>query len=325
MPDERTGPDAWRSMLVRQVRSEAPRVLSLTLVDPAGGPVAGWEPGAHIDVALPSGIVRQYSLCGDDRNPTSYTVAVLHEPAGRGGSREVHTTALAGREVKVRGPRNRFPLAIARRHCLIAGGIGVTPILAMVRALEREGRRWDVLYCGHHGDMAFTEDLRKVNADRVAIVETDRQGRPDLWGVIGRLPAGTAVYCCGPSSLIADVTTACEQAGDGLMLRCERFAAAPAAAAAVTAENRPVEVRLARSGKTITVPVGRTILDAVRDIRPDMPFSCEEGYCGTCETRVLDGVPDHRDEVLGRAEHEQNRTMMICVSRAESDALVLDI
>lgn len=325
MPDERTGPEAWRSMLVKQVRSEAPRVLSLTLVDPAGGPVAAWKPGAHIDVALPSETVRQYSLCGDDQDPTSYTVAVLYEPEGRGASREVHTTAMVGRTVEVRGPRNHFPLAAADRHYLIAGGIGITPVLAMARALEREGRRWHVLYCGRKADMAFTAELLAVNAGRVSIVETDEEGRPDVQRLIGALPPDTAVYCCGPASLIADVSTACEQAENGLVLRYERFAAAPVPAAAGNAEDRPVEVRLAKSEKTITVPAGRTILDAVREIRPDVPFSCEEGYCGTCETRVLDGTPDHRDEVLSSAEHKQNHTMMICVSRAESGALVLDL
>jgi ferredoxin-NADP reductase len=267
--------------------------------------------------------VRQYSLCGDDQDRTSYTVAVLHEPAGRGGSREVHTTALVGTQLKVSGPRNHFPLAQASEHLLIAGGIGITPILAMARALQRAGQPWHAVYCGHHGDMAFTDELRALDAERTTIVATDRSGRPDLKAMISALPEGAAVYCCGPPSLIADVTACCTR--EDLTLHVERFTADPAATKPPAGEDRPFEVELAATGASVTVAPDQTILDAVREVRPDVLSSCEEGFCGTCETRVLVGIPDHRDEVLGAAEHAQNRTMMICVSRARSDRLVLDL
>jgi ferredoxin-NADP reductase len=323
MPDTSPERDDRRSLLVKQVRAESSRVFSLTLIDPAGDAVPPWEPGAHLDLVLPSGTIRQYSLCGDDRDRKSYTVAVRHDPGGRGGSHEVHTTPMVGREVRVIGPRNHFPLAAADQHLLVAGGIGITPILAMARTLERTGQAWHVVYCGHRRDMAFVDELLDVNPGRVTIVETDHQGRPDLDALIDRLPAGAAVYCCGPPSLVADVRSSC--AGKGLTVRIERFTADPDATPAGTDGDGDIEVELVRSGTTITVPPGRTILDSVREVRPDVPSSCEEGYCGTCETRVLDGTPDHRDDVLGPSEHDGNHTMMICVSRARSKRLVLDL
>ncbi|MEW2289463.1 PDR/VanB family oxidoreductase [Streptomyces sp. NPDC047841] len=314
-----------RTLLVKQVRAEAPQVVTLTLVDPAGGPLPPWEPGAHVELVLPSGLVRQYSLCGDDLDRTSYTVAVRHETGGRGGSREIHTSALVGRELAVRGPRNHFPLARAARHFLVAGGIGVTPVLAMARALQRSGQDWQVLYCGHHGDMPFVDELNGLDADRVTVVRTDRDGRPDIASLIGRLPEGTTVYCCGPPSLLTDVTKAAAAAGAGLEVRVERFSSSSEAPPGPAEGDHTFEVELARSGAVITVPAERSVLDAVRDVRPDVPFSCEEGYCGSCETRVVDGTPDHRDEVLGANEHARGSTMMICVSRAVSPRLVLDL
>lgn len=325
MPD--TLPDSGRdrTLLVKQVRAEAPRVVTLTLVDPTGEPLPSWEPGAHLDLVLPSGATRQYSLCGDNQDKASYTVAVQHEPAGRGGSREVHTTPLVGKHLTVRGPRNRFPLVPAEDHFLIAGGIGITPILAMARVLERTGQRWHVLYCGRGGSMAFLDELRAINTNRVTIAQTDQTGRPNVEAFINWLPEGTAVYCCGPSSLTAEVVAACTNSGSGLHVHVERFTANPDANTARAEGDTPITIELAQSGLQVTVRADQTILDSVREVCPDVPFSCEEGYCGTCETRVLDGTPDHRDEVLGANEHGRNQTMMICVSRAKSERLVLDL
>jgi ferredoxin-NADP reductase len=312
-------------MLVKQIRSETPRVVTLTLTDPGGGALPHWEPGAHIELVLPSGAIRQYSLCGDDQDKASYRIAVLHEGEGRGGSREVHTTALVGKDLAVRGPHNHFALGPAERYLLVAGGIGVTPILAMARGLERTGKAWRAVYCGHSGSMALSDELSAVNADRVTIVETDKQGRPDLAALIDGAAPGTAVYVCGPAPLIAAVRQLCEEADPPLPVRCERFAADPAARPADPTGDGPFEVEMARSGTTVTVAAGQTILDAVREVCPGVPFSCEEGYCGTCETRVLDGVPDHRDDVLSAVEHERSATMMICVGRSKTPRLTLDI
>jgi ferredoxin-NADP reductase len=312
-------------MLVKQIRSETPGVITLTLTDPGGGALPHWEPGAHIELVLPSGAIRQYSLCGDDQDKTTYRIAVLREGEGRGGSREVHTTALVGKDLTVHGPRNHFALAPAERYLLLAGGIGVTPILAMARALERTGKPWRAVYCGHSGEMALSGELCAVNGDRVTIVETDKRGRPDLAALIRAAAPGTAVYVCGPAPLIAAVREHCEQVDPPLPVRCERFGADPGARPPDASGDSPFEVVLARSGTTVTVAAEQTILAAVREVRPDIPFSCEEGYCGTCETRVLGGVPDHRDDVLSATEHERNVTMMICVSRAKSPRLTLDL
>ncbi|MFE4539986.1 PDR/VanB family oxidoreductase [Streptomyces scopuliridis] len=325
MPEDTPDPGHPGTLLVKQIRSESPHVVTLTLVDPAGRTLPPWEAGAHLDLVLPSGTIRQYSLCGDDQDRTSYTIAVQHEPAGRGGSHEVHTVPLVGKELTVRGPRNHFSLARSEQHFLIAGGIGITPILAMARALERAGQSWQLLYCGHRHNMPFVDALQDIDPERVTVVETDQRGRPAVRDLISRLPAGTAVYCCGPASLISDVKAASEATGNGLVVRVERFAADPESFPVRTDGDRPVEVELARTGTTITVPADRTILEAVREVRPDVPFSCEEGYCGSCETRVLGGTPDHRDEVLGTNEQGRDRTMMICVSRATSERLLLDL
>ncbi|MFB6931359.1 PDR/VanB family oxidoreductase [Streptomyces chartreusis] len=325
MPEATSEPGNAKTLLVKQIRSESPRVITLTLVDPAGEPFPPWEAGAHLDVELPSGTIRQYSLCGDNQDKTSYTIAVQHEPAGRGGSHEVHTAPLIGKELTVRGPRNHFPLISSEEHFLIAGGIGITPILAMARVLERTGQRWQVVYCGHRRDMPFIDELRNVNPHRVTIIETDQQGRPDVRAVINQLPSDTAVYCCGPASLISDISEACAETDKGLTLRVERFTADPQSRPLQTDGDTSIEVELAQSGTVISVPADQTILEAVREIRPDVPFSCEEGYCGSCETRVLDGTPDHRDEVLGTNERGRDGTMMICVSRAKSQRLLLDL
>ncbi|GEL20289.1 PDR/VanB family oxidoreductase [Pseudonocardia asaccharolytica] len=325
MADEWHFGEGWTPMLVEQIRSESRNIVSVTLVDPDGQAVPAWEPGAHIELLLPSGRIRQYSLCGDDQDKTSLTVAVLHEPAGRGGSREVHTTALVGSQIGVRGPRNNFRLAQAHQHLLIAGGIGVTPIVAMARALERAGADWRLVYLGRSGEMAFMAELRDINPGRADIVETDRSGRPDLAASIAGLHSGTAVYCCGPASLLADATRLCELAPADLILRTERFAAASSPGPAAVAGDESIEVELARTGQTVTVAPDRSILESVRDVRPDVPSSCEEGYCGTCETRVLEGTPNHRDDVLGAAEREKGDTMMICVSRAHTPRLLLDL
>lgn len=312
------------AMVIRRIRHEARRVISLTLVDPGGRPVPKWEPGAHIDLLLPSGTVRQYSLCGDPAETAALTIAVRHEPDGRGGSHELHTIAAVGTQLHIRAPRNQFSLTQASNHLLIAGGIGVTPILPMARELERRQQGWHAVYCGRHDTMPFVDELRATDPRRVTIRATDHHGRPDLAAMIADLPHGAAVYCCGPPTLIAEVTTCCARRTD-LILHTERFTADPTAPASNRDRDRDIDLELAMSGTKITVPAGQTILEAIRKIRPDIPFSCTEGYCGTCETRVLDGIPEHHDTVLDTTERAANKKMMICVSRARTQHLTLDL
>ncbi|MEU8851559.1 PDR/VanB family oxidoreductase [Streptomyces sp. NPDC048564] len=266
-----------------------------------------WEPGAHLDVVLPSGLVRQYSLCGDPEDTSSYTVATRLVPDGRGGSREVHEQVREGMELEVRGPRNRFPLVAASSYVFVAGGIGITPILPMLRALP-DGVEWRLLYCGRdRASMPFLEEIEKLGGgNRVTVVE----GPPDLGVLLADVPDGAAVHCCGPEGLMAAV----EERFPGVHL--ERFAPRSSAGGAF-------EVELRRSGRTLTVPADSTVLAAVRAQLPDTAYSCEQGFCGTCQQRVLEGEVDHRDELLTDAERSDS--MLICVSRARGDRLVLDL
>lgn len=322
-------PFATRALRVTAMRWEAEAVVTLELRDPGEGTLPAWVPGAHIELRLPSGLIRQYSLCGDPDDASHYTVAVLREPNGRGGSREIHDTALVGRTVAVRGPRNHFELRPAPSYVFLAGGIGVTPIRAMARAAARAGTPWTLHYGGRSArHMAFRDDLASLASPKhhVALVPQDTHGVLDLAAILADAPAEAVVYACGPEGMLRAVEQACAETEPPRTLRLERFAAASSTGAPVPAGgDTAFEVELRRSGLTVTVPPDRTVLDAVRDVLPDAPASCEEGFCGTCETRVLDGRPDHRDQILTDDEKEESATMMICVSRCRDHRLVLDL
>ena len=295
-------------LLVADKEKVADDVVRLTLRDPGGGPLPPWDPGAHIDVELPGG-VRQYSLCGRPEDTSAYQVAVLREPAGRGGSAYVHDDLVPGQHVVVSAPRNHFPLVPAERYVFVAGGIGITPILPM---LERAGD-WQLVYGGRtRSSMAFTEELARYG-DRVTIRPQDEDGLLDL----ARLPVGpgTAVYCCGPAPLLAAV-----EALGFENLHVERFTPEPD-----DGPRTAFEVQLAGSGRVLAVPADRSILDVVEEAGVPVLSSCREGTCGTCETGLLGGTPDHRDAVLTAAEREESEVLMLCVSRARSPRLVLDL
>ncbi|MFC5212893.1 PDR/VanB family oxidoreductase [Streptomyces coerulescens] len=292
-------------------------VLALTLRHPLGGQLPAWEPGAHIDVVLGPELERQYSLCGDPADRGAWRIAVLREPAGRGGSAHVHGQLGHGDKVRVRGPRNHFRLEPAPRYRFIAGGIGITPILPMLAAAEAARAEWTLLYGGRtRRSMAFRGELERYG-DRVTVVPQDESGLLDLAPVLDDLPDGTLVYCCGPGPLLDAVEERCP-AG---ILHVERF----------QPKGRPAdqqaefEVELTQSGRTLTVAPGVSVLDTVRAAGIEVLYSCTEGTCGTCETDVLDGTPDHRDSVLTREEQERGETMMICVSRCRGKRLVLDL
>ncbi|ARP69926.1 oxidoreductase [Streptomyces pluripotens] len=274
-----------------------------------------WEPGAHLDLVLPSGLVRQYSLCGDPTDASSYTIAARLVENGRGGSREVHEQLAEGMELEVRGPRNRFPLVEAPSYVFIAGGIGITPVLPMLRALP-DGTDWRLLYGGRtRASMPFLQEVRELAGDRLTVAAEDEDGRPDLAAVFAGTAEGTAVYCCGPEGLMEAVEA---RLPAGATLHLERFA--PRASAD---GNREFELELRRSGRTLAVPADSTVLAAVRRELPGTAYSCEQGFCGTCQQRVLEGEVDHRDELLTDAERADS--MLICVSRARSERLVLDL
>ncbi|MFE5908020.1 PDR/VanB family oxidoreductase [Streptomyces wedmorensis] len=303
-----------RKVLVTGRATPAEGVVELRL---EGAGLPAWQPGAHIDLVLPSGLVRQYSLCGDPADTGAYTVAtrlIEEEQGGRGGSREVHEQLHDGVEVEIRGPRNRFPLIDSPAYVFVAGGIGVTPVLPMVRAAEAAGAEWRLVYCGRsRATMPYLDEIERLGRDRVTVVAEDESGRPDL-GFLGELPDGTAVYCCGPDGLMDAVGAAMPE---GRTARFERFSAA------ATTGGTAFEVELRRSGRTVAVAADQSVLEAVREELPGITYSCRQGFCGTCQQRVLEGEIEHRDELLTDAE--RGDSMLICVSRCAGKRLVLDL
>lgn len=313
-----------RTVAVADRRELSTGVVEITLTDPSGQPLAPWGAGAHIDLELPSGLVRQYSLCGQPGHTGSYTVAVLREAGGRGGSIEVHENLTKGAAVALRGPRNHFELHPARRYLFLAGGIGITPILAMARQAAAAGTPWTMIYGGRsRSTMAYLPELAQIAGGEVNTVAQDEQGLPDFAAAMRGLADGDAVYACGPEPMLHAV----EELGEQLLapgtLHLERFAAKDGEP--VDTAGTEFEVELAQSGTTLRVPSNARLIDVVRTVVPHVPFSCEEGYCGSCETRVLCGRPDHRDQILSDEEREANDTMMICVGRSLTPKLVLDL
>jgi ferredoxin-NADP reductase len=313
-------------VIVTQRANEADGVVGLTLEHPEGGVLPAWTPGAHVDVTLPSGLIRQYSLCGDPSTASRYRIAVLREEVSRGGSEEVHDAVPVGTTLSLRGPRNHFPLVDAPDYLFIAGGVGITPILAMVREIASRGKPWRLVYGGRRrASMAFVNELAAVPGGAVEIVPEDEVGRPDIAAFLGARTPETAVYCCGPEGLLRAVEENCDRLGISGWLHVERFGANSAVPTPEATGESSFEVHLAQSDLTLVVPPDRSLLSVVRDVLPDVAFSCEEGTCGTCETGVLEGLPDHRDQVLTDEEREAGDTMMICVGRSLSPRLVLNL
>ncbi|HVV12983.1 PDR/VanB family oxidoreductase [Amycolatopsis sp.] len=307
-------------LLVARKEILAEGVVRLTLRDPSGAPLPAWEPGAHVDLVPRPDLVRQYSLCGDPADRSALTVAVLREQHGRGGSRYVHDELSEGDRLRIRGPRNHFALAEARRYLFIAGGIGITPIVPMLAAAEARGADWRLVYGGRtRASMAFREELCTAYGDRVSVWPQDEMGLLDLDGLLAEPRTDTAVYCCGPEPLLAAVEERCGAWPPGA-LHVERFSPKESAA-----PNGSFEVELAQSGRVVKVPENMSILQAIEDAGVTVLSSCREGTCGTCETSVLEGVPEHRDSLLTDEERAANDTMMICVSRCAAGRLVLDL
>ncbi|MGE0829321.1 MAG: 2Fe-2S iron-sulfur cluster-binding protein [Hyphomonadaceae bacterium] len=316
---------AIRKALVRAARWEAEDIIAFVLEDEAGGLLPTWSPGAHIDVVLPSGLVRQYSLCGDPSDLRRYEIAVLHERAGRGGSRELHETQLVGASLQWRGPRNNFELTPAKSYLLIAGGVGVTPIITMAEALTRAGAGWRMMYgVRSRAALCFADRLRDLGAG-VQIVSEAEEGRPNFEGFLRGAGAETAIYCCGPEGMIAAVDVARQRAAPEAILNVEHFAPPAAAAPPPGQAGEDFEIVLRKSGKTLRVAASATILETLRSAGLELTTSCETGVCGACETAVWEGRPDHRDCILSPQERAEGKTMMICVSRSLSPVLVLDI
>lgn len=288
--------------------------MTLGAVD--GGTLPSWRPGAHIDVVLGDGLVRQYSLCGDPNDSRTWQIGVLKEGSG---STVVHERVRPGDKLVTRGPRNHFALEDASGYLFLAGGIGITPILPMVAAADAAGIEWRLVYGGRRRSAMAFLDVLSAYGDRVEIRPQDEFGLLDLDGALATAAPGTLVYCCGPEPMIAAAEERCAVLAPG-SLRTERFTPKP-----VTGASKAFEVELALSGRTLPVEPGLSILETVEKAGVDVLSSCREGTCGTCETPVLEGEPDHRDSVLTEAERADGSFMMICVSRARGPRLVLEL
>jgi cytochrome P450/ferredoxin-NADP reductase len=308
-------------MRVEAKTTVAEGVVALDLREIAGHPLPRWEPGAHVDLILGKAATRQYSLCGDPGDRHRWRLGILRDPHGSGGSLYVHDRLSAGDVVRVRGPRNNFQLVGSARYVFIAGGIGITPILPMIAKAEAAGAEWQLVYGGRQrSSMAFLDELGAYG-DRVSVRPQDEYGLLDLAALLGTPPPDTEIYCCGPEPLLAAVEARSAHWPRG-SLHVERFVAKPLTE---PVRSEAFEIYLNQSDLTLTVPPDKTILTVVEEAGVGVLSSCEEGTCGTCETPVLDGTPDHRDSILGEDERAANDCMMICVSRACTARLVLDL
>jgi ferredoxin-NADP reductase len=310
-------------LVVESADVVAEDVVALTLVDPDGDALPPWTPGAHVDLILEDGLVRQYSLCSDPADSRVIRVGVLKAPDSRGGSRFVHERITKGSTVRVRGPRNHFPLVASPRYIFIGGGIGITPMLPMIAEAEATGADWHLYYGGRsRASMGFLDELAKYG-DKVTLVPQDEAGILDLAAILGDPRDDTKVYVCGPEGLLGAVEAKCGAEWPAGSLHLERFAAKEIEAPAEG--ERSFELELAATGITLTVPPDRSVFDVCQDAGISVMGSCHEGICGTCEQVVLEGEVDHRDSVLSESEKAANDAMMICVSRCKSDRLVLDL
>ena len=299
---------------------EAPGVLSLELAAPDGSALPPFAPGAHIDLKLPDGTLRQYSLCGDPNDTSHYRLGI-RAVAGGLSSSFIHRHLRPGELLTVSAPRNNFPLVDAARYIFVAGGIGITPLIPMMREASTKGRPWTLLYCNRRNeDAPFLAEIKKLCGE-ISLHSSEAGTRLDAAQRLGTVQPDTVVYCCGPESLMTAVEESTAAWPEG-SIHFEWF----------TPRSRPAdetsdsfEVVCQRSGLTLAVPPDKSIMTVLSEAGIEVPRSCEQGICGTCETRVISGEVDHRDSILSTSERAANQTMMICVSRARGSRLVLDI
>jgi ferredoxin-NADP reductase len=305
---------------LRRMGWEAEGVLSLELAPLPGETLPGFTPGAHIDLAIPGVPMRQYSLCGDPADASVWRLAVREVFGGR-TSRFIHAALRPGALLEASAPRNNFPLIDSKAYLFIAGGIGITPLLPMMRAAQRAGATWRLQYCVRQAeDAAFLPEIASLGG-QVEVHESGRGSRLDVTAMLREVPADTLLYCCGPESLMLAVEQATTHWPAG-SVRFEWFAPRQQSGDGV---GGSFELVAARSGLTLTVAPAQSVLQALRDAGIDIASSCEQGVCGTCECRVLEGEVEHRDSILSAAERATSEVMMSCVSRARSARLVLDI
>ncbi|NGN70024.1 oxidoreductase [Streptomyces sp. A7024] len=302
--------------------SVADDVIALRLAAPDRRQLPRWQPGAHLDLDLPSGLRRQYSLCGDPADRYAYRIAVRHLPDGGGGSAEVHRELAVGTRVSVAGPRNAFPFAGEPRVLLIAGGIGITPVLPMAYEAAWRGLDWRLVHAGRtRASLPFAAELDRLarqHPGRIEILADDEHGGcPDAAALLARAPEDAAVYACGPAPMLDALQGALPQS-PAAALHFERFTAAP------IVDGKPFTLRL-RDGRELPVPADQSALEVLRAAEPATAYSCQQGFCGVCKVRVRSGAVDHRDRKLTDAQRAAGE-MLVCVSRAdEGGCLELDV
>ena len=311
---------------VERRASEAEDICSYELVSTDGSPLPAFSAGSHIDVHVGPGLVRQYSLCNPPHETHRYLIGVLRDPASRGGSQGMHENIHSGATLAISAPKNHFPLVEAKRSLLLAGGIGVTPILAMAEALSAQGAAFELHYCARSPERtAFRERIAGSPFAAHSHFHYD-SGAPEqkleLAALLAGLDRDTHIYFCGPAGFIDHVkATAAAHNWPEAQLHLEYFGAA----AVDTGGDKAFEVKLASSGASYTVPAGVTVMQVLRDAGVFVAASCEQGVCGTCLTRVLEGVPDHRDLYLTEEDQAANDQFTPCCSRSQSATLLLDL
>ncbi len=313
------------SARVQRMEWAAEGILEVEFRRPDGGDLPAFTPGAHIDLHLPNGLLRNYSLLNDSRDRHRYVVAVGLDAASRGGSRFIHGDLRVGQIMPISAPRNHFPLVEDAPHVvLIAGGIGITPLACMARRLAALGRPYEIHVAARNPERAaFVSDLRALSGKVLPHFDSEHNGAPlDIAAIVAKAPAGAHFYCCGPGPMLAAFEAATAGLPDGLA-HVEYFKAKEQPASTVAPGS--FKLTLAKRGETIEVPADKTILEALLDHGIEADYSCQDGVCGTCEVKVVSGVPDHRDSLLSKSERESNKTMMICVSRCLGDHLTLDL
>lgn len=307
-------------------------IVGLTLVSTTGEPLPSWQPGAHVELVLEtctdangntdeeSVMLRQYSLCSDPADNSQWQVAVLREEGGRGGSLFIHNQIREGDVIRVSEPRNHFPFTPRKKCLFIAGGIGITPILPMIRQAEAEGIDWRLVYLSRERSrMSFLDQLSQYDQHRIRLNGDKEDGFIDLPGLLSTCDSDTSVYSCGPKPLLDALEQQAAQQSDWNLI-IERFAAGP-----VDTSGAAFEVVINSTGQRFQVPEGKSILTVLREEGFKIPTSCGDGVCGSCETAVISGTPDHRDSVLSEEERADNDYMMLCVSRALTPEIVLDL
>jgi len=317
----RTSPGAEFSVRVVKRDYTSSTVLALEVAALNNTALPAWSPGAHVDMLLPNGLVRQYSLCGRRDDAHRWRFGVLREENGRGGSAYIHDHLKERDVITLRGPRNNFELARASSYVFVAGGVGITPLLPMINTVAETGVPWTLFYGGRsRAAMAFIDEVARFGS-QVVLWPQDQCGLLDLDRIVAGRPKDSHLYCCGPEPLIAAIEGRFRAGGHLGSLHVERFKTARDPCA----ENRALTVVLRRSNKTVQVGANESVLAAVERAGTRPLFSCREGTCGTCETAVIAGQPDHRDAVLTEAERRSGKTMMICVSRSWDPVLELDL